>query len=71
MEPKSGCRQCRKEIKTEIHKYIPCEKVFHPNCVKLHKVCNTRKKLISCKVKVEVYVSANVKRECKGGGRWK
>jgi len=43
------CRQCRKEIKTKAHKCIPCEKIFHPSCVKLDKVQNREKELISCK----------------------
>jgi len=50
------CRQCRKEIKTEAYKCIPCEKIFHPSCVKLHKVQNREKETISCKGAVEIYL---------------
>jgi len=59
-----------KEIKTEIHKCIPCEKVFNPSCVKLYKVCNTEKELIPCKGKVYVTKpSANVGAAAGGSGK--
>ena len=47
------CKQCRKEVKTEALKCIPCEKIFHPGCIKLHKVYNSSNELIPCKGKIE------------------
>jgi len=71
MESKSVIyRQCRKEIKTEIHKCTSCEKMFHPSCAKLHRVYNTDKELVHCKGKIEVHLakpSANVGAEAAGG----
>lgn len=49
------CRQCRKEIKTQIIKCMPCEKLFHPSCHKLHRVYNTANELIVCPGKWEIY----------------
>jgi len=51
------CRQCRKDIKTEVHKCVPCDKLFHPSCVKLHKIYNTANELVPCKGKTEIYVT--------------
>lgn len=48
------CRQCRKDIKTEIHRCVQCDKQFHSSCVKLHKVYNQTNELIPCKGKTEV-----------------
>lgn len=41
------CRTCRKKIKLEVIKCIPCAKIFHPGCVQMHKVYN-RNKEITC-----------------------
>jgi len=49
-------RQCRKKGKTEAHKCIPYDKLFHPDYVKLHKVYNTNDKLIPCTEKTEVFM---------------
>lgn len=49
------CRHCRKDIKTEAWKCVPCEKLFHPSCHKLHKVYNAFNELIPCKGKSEVF----------------
>lgn len=48
------CRQCRKEIKTQLFRSIPCNKEFHPSCHKLHKVYNEDNELINCDEKYEV-----------------
>lgn len=62
MDTKTGktitCRQCRKDIKTEVHRCVQCDKQFHPSCIKLHKVYNQMNELIPCKGKVEVLVIA-------------
>ena len=50
------CRQCKKDIKTELIKCVPCEKVFHPSCHRLHRVYNAANELVPCKGKVETYV---------------
>lgn len=47
------CRQCRKEIKTEVIKCVPCVKLFHPSCHKQHKVYNTENELVPCNGKME------------------
>lgn len=52
------CRQCRKDIKTEVHRCVQCDKQFHPSCIKLHKVYNQTNELIPCKGKTEVTVVA-------------
>lgn len=49
------CQRCKKEIKTEAQKYVQCEKMFHPSCVKIHKVYNSTNELIPCKGKIEVF----------------
>lgn len=49
------CRQCRKEIKTQMIKCIPCDKEFHPSCHKLHKVYNVTNELINCPGKWEIF----------------
>lgn len=49
-----SCKQCRKEIKTEIVKYMPCTKIFHPSCHRLHKVLNSANELVPCLGKFEV-----------------
>jgi len=46
----------------EAHKCIPCEKIFHPSCLKLHKIQNREKETIYCKGAVEIYlVKTNAK----------
>lgn len=50
-----SCRQCRKDIKTEIHRCVRCDKVFHPSCVKIHKVYNEVNELVPCDGKLEKY----------------
>lgn len=52
------CRQCRKDIKTEVHRCVQCGKQFHPSCIKLHKVYNQTNELIPCKGKTEMLVVA-------------
>lgn len=53
------CRQCRKDIKTEVHRCVQCDKQFHPSCIiRLHKVYNQNNKLIPCKGKTKVLVIA-------------
>lgn len=49
------CRQYKKEIKTEIHKYVQCVKLFHPSCMKLHKK-QEGSELVPCKGKTEVFM---------------
>lgn len=49
------CRQCRKEIKTQIIKCITCDKIFHPSCHKLHKVYNAENELVTCSGKYEIF----------------
>lgn len=46
---------CRKEIKTQIIKCITCDKIFHPSCHKLHKVCNAENELVTCSGKYEIF----------------
>jgi len=44
--------------------------MFHPSCVKLHRVHDTDKELVHCQAKIEVHVSkpsANVQAEAAGG----
>lgn len=48
------CRQCRKEIKTQLFKCVPCDKEFHPSCHKLHKVYNMDNELMNCNGKYEI-----------------
>ena len=59
------CRQCRKNIKTEAWKCVPCDKLFHPSCIKLYKVYNTANELVPCKGKAKNWIikmmSTNVK----------
>lgn len=52
------CRQCKKDIKTEVHRCMQCDKQFHPSCIRLHKVYNQNNELILCKGKAEVLVVA-------------
>lgn len=47
------CRQCRKEIKTDVIKCIPCDKIFHPGCHKLHKVYNADNEIVQYEGKSE------------------
>ena len=47
------CKQCRKEIKTDIIVCLPCDKGFHPSCHKQHKTYNSANELILCKGKFE------------------
>lgn len=49
------CRQCKKEIKTQLYKCVPCDKEFHRSCHKLHKVYNTDNELINCNGKYETF----------------
>lgn len=49
------CRQCRKDIKTEIIVCVPCDKGFHPSCHKLHKIYNAANELVPCKGKMEIF----------------
>lgn len=49
------CRQCRKDIKTEIIMCVPCDKGFHPSCHKLHKIYNAYNELVPCKGKIEIF----------------
>ncbi|KMQ84369.1 hypothetical protein RF55_17881 [Lasius niger] len=48
------CKQCEKEIKTETWRCVPCDRLFHPSCHKLHKVYNSGNELIPCKGKTEI-----------------
>lgn len=48
------CKQCKKEIKTQLFKCIPCDKEFHPSCHKLHKVYNAENELVICNGKYEI-----------------
>lgn len=48
------CRQCKKEIKTQLINCITCDKVFHPSCHKLHKVYNSERELITCPGRWEI-----------------
>src|SRR5436190_1106120 len=48
-----ACRQCKKDIKTETWRCVPCDKLFHPSCIKMHKVYNSSNELIPCKGKME------------------
>jgi len=44
--------------------------MFHPSCVKLHRIYNTDKELVHCKRRIEVHLakpSANVGTEAAGG----
>src|SRR5436190_24334187 len=52
----SHCKHCRKESKTEAYRCIPCDKLYHPSCLKLHKVYNTLNELIPCKGKSEILI---------------
>lgn len=61
------CRQCRKEIKTQQTRCIPCEKIFHPSCHKLHKVYNKANELITCPGKIEI-ITAKGANNNKGEG---
>ena len=56
IQKSTTCRQCKKEIKTEEWKCIPCVKLFHPSCIKIHKVYNQSNELLPCKGKIEVIV---------------
>lgn len=49
------CRQCRKEIKTDVCVCVSCDKAFHPSCHKQHKVYNTANELVPCKGNAEVF----------------
>lgn len=49
------CKQCRKEIRTQFIKCIPCEKIFHPSCHKLHKVYNSVNEPVTCSGKYEIF----------------
>lgn len=49
------CRQCKKDIRTQLIKCVPCDKKFHPSCHKLHKVYNAANELITCPGKWEIF----------------
>lgn len=51
-----ACRQCKKDIKTEIHRCVPCDKLFHPSCVKIHKKYEGIE-LVPCKGKTEEFTA--------------
>ena len=59
MEKQVICRQCRKEIKTQLVKCIPCDKIFHPSCHKIHKVYDSANELVSCPGKYEIFTIKN------------
>ncbi|XP_077279098.1 uncharacterized protein LOC143906728 [Temnothorax americanus] len=63
MEKQVICRHCRKEIKTQLVKCIPCDKVFHPSCHKLHKVYDSANELVSCHGKYEIFTIKNTHSE--------
>lgn len=50
------CRQCRKEVKTEVYRCLPCDRCFHPSCYRQHKVHNASNELVPCKGKMETYI---------------
>lgn len=60
------CRQCRKEIKTEAWRCIPCEKLFHPGCHKLHKIYNPSNELVLCNGKTEIITVKVTKEDSTG-----
>lgn len=63
---KSGewdCYQCKKEIKTEVIKCIPCVKKFHPGCALIHKVYNRDNELIICKGVKETIKRTNIAKD--------
>lgn len=39
----------------KIVKFVPCDKLFHPGYIKLHKVYNKENELVPCKGKTEVF----------------
>lgn len=49
------CRQCRKDIKTEIIVFVSCDKGFHPSCHKQHKIYSALNELVPCKGKIEIF----------------
>jgi len=51
------CQHCKKEVKTEIYKCILCGKMFHPSCVKFHKVHTKDKELVHSKEQVKVHLA--------------
>lgn len=63
------CRQCRKDIKTEACRCVRCDKVFHPSCMKLHRVYNTDNELVPCDGKMEKYLVKSGGEEPKQGER--
>jgi len=62
------CRQCRKEIKAEVVKCVPCDKLFHPGCAKLHKAYNKEDELVLCKGKTEVFTLKSSASDSGSGG---
>lgn len=48
------CRQCRKDIKTEIYVCLQCDKGFHPSCHKQHRIY-VYNELVPCKGKIEIF----------------
>lgn len=61
------CQQCKKDIKTEIHKCVPCDKLFHLSCMKLHKKYEGTE-LIPYKGKTEVFTIKSSTNESDGAG---
>ena len=49
------CRQCRKDIKTDIIVCVPCDKGFHPSCHKQHRTYNAANELVPCRGKFEIF----------------
>lgn len=62
------CRQCKKEVKTELFKCINCNKFYHPSCCKQYRVHNRANELVPCDGKIEKYTvtleNGNVTGEC-------
>jgi len=58
------CMQCKKEIRSTIHECKFCIKAFHPSCVKIHKVINSKDQMVLCKGQIKVItISADNKEE--------
>lgn len=48
------CKQCKKEIKTQLIRCLPCDNGFHPSCHKLHKMYSAENELVNCNGKYEI-----------------
>lgn len=66
MDKAQICRQCNKEVKTEVHYCVPCDKYFYPSCMKLHRVYDEANELVPCGGKIEK--KCTVKRDGKMSG---